>query len=311
MTRVLVTGSSGQLSICLAEAGPRTGIEVITAGRPSLDLTAPRSVTEAIARHRPDAIVNAAAYTAVDKAEAEPDAAFSVNGLGAGVVATAAESAGVPLIHISTDYVFDGSKSSPYCEEDEVAPASVYGRSKLEGERRVAAATPRHVILRTAWVHSPFGSNFVRTMLRLAASRTDITVVDDQTGSPTYAPHLAVAILAVVRKIGRLESGAPPIWGCYHAAGSGSTSWCGLARAVFSVSGRLGGPTAAIRPIATRDYPTAATRPANSRLDSTRLATVLGVALPDWRLGVEDCVTRLVTGALPDSSRTSGKDHSA
>ncbi|TIM17034.1 MAG: dTDP-4-dehydrorhamnose reductase, partial [Mesorhizobium sp.] len=184
--RLVVTGRDGQVAASLLEAGPAAaGVEVIAIGRPQLDLARPDTVIEAIAAAKPDIVVSAAAYTAVDQAEDEPDLAFAVNAVGAGKVAQAASRLGVPVIHLSTDYVFDGTKDAAYVETDATAPRSVYGASKLAGEQAVASANPHHLILRTAWVYSPFGKNFVKTMLRLAADRDEIAVVADQWGNPT------------------------------------------------------------------------------------------------------------------------------
>jgi dTDP-4-dehydrorhamnose reductase len=260
-------------------------------GRPALDLTAPASVLKTLADFKPDVIVNAAAYTAVDKAESEPDAAMALNANGPARLAEAAERMGAVLIHVSTDYVFDGSKATPYFEDDPTAPIGAYGRSKLAGEEAVRAAAPRHIILRTAWVHSPFGANFVKTMLRLAADRPEVRVVDDQIGSPTYAPHLAEAILAISRAVTADPANAR--FGTYHAAGAGAVTWCGMAREIMRVSASLGGPSATVTAITTADYPTAAVRPANSRLDCTKLAAAFGIALPPWQHGVAECVARL------------------
>jgi dTDP-4-dehydrorhamnose reductase len=190
--------------------------------------------------------------------------------------------------------VFDGRKVAPYVEGDPTGPINVYGRSKLEGEQRVAAGCKRHVILRTSWVFSPYGHNFVKTMLRLAAARPSLTVVDDQVGCPTCAPHLADAILKIALHI---NSAADPagLWGIYHAAGRGEATWYGFAREVFQASAKLGGPSASVTAITTADYPTPARRPQNSRLDGTKLATTFGVVLPDWRLGVQECVSQVVT----------------
>jgi dTDP-4-dehydrorhamnose reductase len=198
---------------------------------------------------------------------------------------------GAVLIHVSTDYVYDGTKATPYVEDDPTAPLGAYGRSKLAGEDAVRSAVRRHVILRTAWVHSPFGGNFVKTMLRLAGERPEVRVVDDQIGSPTYAPHLAEAILAIARIA--VEEPERRVWGTYHATGTGYVSWCGLAREVMRVSGAQGGPSANVVPITTADYPTPAKRPANSRLECSKLSKTFGVTLPDWQIGVSDCVMRL------------------
>lgn len=291
--KVLVTGGTGQVAKSLVSVGATSGARVIAVGRPSLDITVPESILDAINTNCPDVIVNAAAYTAVDRAESEPKLAHLVNAVGAENVSRAAQEAGVPIIHISTDYVFDGDKEDAYIETDATNPVSVYGRTKLEGEAAVAAANPRHVILRTAWVHSPFGDNFVRTMLRLAETRHTIGVVDDQTGSPTYAPHLAEAILTVAGLLA--ERNADDIcWGIYHATGTGETTWCGLAREVFTLSSSLGGPSAHVNQIATSAYPTPARRPANSRLVGDKLRRTFGVALPHWQDGAAACVSQLV-----------------
>ncbi len=290
--RILVAGSEGQLARSLRALSPPRGTEIIAVGRPDLDLLVPSTIEAAFDAARPDLVVNAAAYTAVDKAESEPEAALAVNAAGAEALALQCATRSLPIIHVSTDYVFDGSKPSAYREADPVSPLGAYGRSKLEGERRVAAACPQHVILRTAWVFSPYGQNFVKTMLRLAESRPEISVVDDQIGSPTYAPHLAAAILEVARSLARPEA---VTWGIYHAAGSGEATWCGLAREALGVSERLGGPTATVRAITTAEYPTPARRPANSRLDCTRLKAAFGVEMPPWREGVETCVRQLLS----------------
>ena len=292
--KMLVTGTSGQLAQSLLETGIAAGIDIIAIRRPQLDLAVPASIRHALADARPDIVVNAAAYTAVDKAESEPELALRINGDGAGVVAETCTRLGVPLIHISTDYVFDGSKAAPYLETDPTAPVSAYGRSKLAGEAAVAHACRRHVILRTSWVHSPFGNNFVKTMLRLGASKPQLGVVDDQLGCPTYAPHLAEAIVRIARRALSAPHDQVP-WGIYHAAGAGETTWCGFAREIFRLAASHGGPTPRVDAITTADYPTAAMRPANSRLDCTALERAFGARLPDWRDGARACVARLLS----------------
>lgn len=290
---VLVTGAEGQVARCLAEAAEACGCSVVAMGRPELDITRSETIAGAIAARRPDVIVNAAAYTAVDKAESEPEQAHLVNATGAGNVARAAHEAGIPVIHISTDYVYDGGKDGIYVETDATAPVNTYGRTKLAGEQAVAEATSRHIILRTSWVHSPFGNNFVKTMLRLAATRGELGVVEDQSGCPTYAPHLAVAILGIAKALH--ESGVrEERWGIYNACGSGETTWAGLAREAFRISAEIGGPHALVKPITTAQYPTPARRPQNSRLSCMKLQQNFGVALPDWRVGVAQCVNRLI-----------------
>ncbi|PWJ92740.1 dTDP-4-dehydrorhamnose reductase [Mesorhizobium loti] len=291
--RLVVTGREGQVAASLLEAGRgRAGVEVIAIGRPSLDLAKPDTVIDAIAAAKPDIVVSAAAYTAVDQAEDEPDLAFAVNAVGAGKVAEAARRLGVPVIHLSTDYVFDGSAAGAYVETDATGPRCVYGASKLAGEQAVAAANPRHLILRTAWVYSPFGKNFVKTMLRLAADRDEITVVADQWGNPTSALDIADAILHAAAQLhGNKGSDAS---GIYHLAGAGETNWSGFARHILDTSRVLGGPWARVRDIATMDYPTKARRPANSRLSSTKFASVFGSNAPDWRQSTEAVVHRVL-----------------
>lgn len=291
--KVLVTGSSGQLATSLRGAVKPEGLDLVMAGQAELDLAKPSSISEAMERNAPDLVVNAGAFTGVDKAESEPERAFAINGEGAGVLASMCAGRGIPIIHISTDYVFDGRKKGAYVESDATAPLGAYGRSKLEGEERIARSGARHVVLRTSWVHSPYGHNFVKTMLRLAATRPELGVVADQRGCPTFAPHLAEAVLGIAsRLLTDGEDRAPG--GIYHVAGSGETTWHGLAVEVFRCSAALGGPAAAVRPITTADYPTPAARPANSVLDCSKLARDYAIALPDWRLGVEECVRRLI-----------------
>jgi len=290
--RLLVAGAQGQLARAMIELAPSAAdITAFALGRPALDLTTPASVLKTLADFKPDVIVNAAAYTAVDKAESEPDAAMALNADGPARLAEAADRMGAVLIHISTDYVFDGSKATPYVEDDPTAPLGAYGRSKLAGEDAVRAGTGRHIILRTAWVHSPFGANFVKTMLHLAADRPEVRVVDDQIGSPTYAPHLAEVILAISRAV--TADPANVRFGTYHAAGSGAVTWCGMAREIIRVSASLGGPSATVTAITNADYPTPAPRPANSRLDCAKLAAAFGITLPPWQHGVAECVARL------------------
>lgn len=294
--RLLIAGWQGQLARALVEAAAaRPEIKAVALGRPGLDLVRPGTIHATLADTRPDIVINTAAYTAVDKAEQEETAAMALNAEGAGLIAAAAAKRGAAIIHISTDYVFDGAKPTPYVETDPTGPINAYGRSKLAGEQAVADVNPHHLILRTAWVHSPFGANFVKTMLRVGRERAEVRVVDDQTGSPTYAPHLARAILDIAAKVIAAGDGTP--WGVYHAAGSGTVSWCGLAREVFAQSARRGGPIPTVTAIPTSAYPTPARRPANSRLDCGKLATTFGVRLPDWQVGVEDCVTRLLSAS--------------
>ena len=292
--RLLITGWQGQLARSLVEAAAaRQEITALSLGRPALDLCARPSILRSLSDHTPDLIINTAAYTAVDKAETDREAAFALNRDGAAMLAEAAAAQGIPIIHVSTDYVFDGTKPTPYVETDPTGPRNVYGASKLAGEQAVAAANRRHIILRTAWVHSPFGQNFVKTMLRLAAARPRLGVVADQHGNPTYAPHLAAAIIGLAIKIKSLNYNDIQ-WGTYHATGSGETTWHGLAQAVFAHSKAAGGPAAEADPIPATAYPTPAARPANSRLDCGKLERNFAIRLPPWQDGAADCVARLL-----------------
>ena len=287
--RLVVTGREGQVATALARLDGCEGVQVIRLGRPELDLERPETIAPALQAARPDVVVSAAAYTAVDQAEREPETARRVNAVAPGLLAAAAARLGAPIVHLSTDYVFDGEKPSPYVETDPTGPVTVYGATKLEGERAVAAAHPRHAILRTAWVYAPYGKNFVRTMLRLAETREEIGVVGDQLGCPSYAPDIAQGVLQAARAL-RDGRGEP---GVYHMAGGGETSWAEFAAAIFDGSKARGGPSARVKIIATADYPTPAARPRNSRLDCARIASTFGVALPDWRSSLDCCLDGL------------------
>jgi dTDP-4-dehydrorhamnose reductase len=294
--RLLIAGWQGQIARGLVEAAPACpDVRACAVGRAALDICEARSIERALSQIEPSVVINSAAYTAVDKAETDVERAFALNRDGARMLAEAAAKRGIPIIHMSTDYVFDGSKAEPYVEDDETAPATVFGRSKLEGEAVVRSANPRHVILRTAWIYSPSGRNFVKSMLEQAASRDRVRVVDDQRGSPTYAPHLVAAILDVARQLSG-RKGADGPWGIYNAAGTGTTTWRSFAEEVFRRSAALGGPVAEVEPIASADYPTPAPRPANSQLDCSKLERTFGLRLPPWQEGVAECVERLVRG---------------
>jgi dTDP-4-dehydrorhamnose reductase len=291
--KVLVTGKEGQVARSLAVlAKGRRDIELVSAARPELDLARPETIAPVIQAARPDIVISAAAYTAVDQAEDEPDLAFAVNATGAGEVARAAAAIGAPVIHLSTDYVFDGKATRPYREDVATNPQGAYGASKLAGEKAVAAANPRHVIVRTAWVYSPFGKNFVKTMLRLAETRDEIAVVSDQWGNPTSAHDIAEGLLVACVHIGK--GGGANLWGTYHLAGAGDASWADFAEDIFKVSMELRGPSANVRRIKTSDYPTPARRPANSRLDIDRFLNVFGYASPRWRDSVSSTVGNLL-----------------
>ena len=285
MTRgaILVTGGSGQLAQALARAG---GERVQVIGRPAFDFERPDTLGEAIRARRPALVVNAAAYTAVDAAEAAPDEAARANATGPGVVAATCRTLGIPLVHVSTDYVFDGLRGAPYREDDATNPTGVYGATKLAGERAVLDGCPGAVVLRTSWVYAAAGKNFLLTMLNAARRVPRLRVVADQTGCPTNADDLAAATLAVA---GRLVTDAAScgqehgLGGIYHAAGQGETTWHGFATAIFAHAARHGWPAPAVDAIATADWPTPARRPPNSRLDCGKLASVFGVRLPAWQ----------------------------
>ena len=291
MMRIAVTGSKGQVATSLIErAGPET--EVVALGRPAFELTDRAAVLAGLEAARPDVVVNAAAYTAVDKAEAEEAAAVRVNGDGAGHVAEAAARLGVPLLHLSTDYVFDGALDRPYREDDPTAPAGAYGRSKLAGERLVAERCKDSVILRTAWVYSPFGANFVRTMLRLNETRDEVGVVADQRGNPTSALDIADALITIAARM--KGDASPALRGVFHMTGSGEGTWADLAETIFHQAAARGRRLTQVKRIATADYPTPARRPANSRLDNEKLTRVYGVKLPEWRQSAAGCCARLL-----------------
>ncbi|MBB2206607.1 dTDP-4-dehydrorhamnose reductase [Gluconacetobacter takamatsuzukensis] len=287
---ILVIGRSGQLATALARSG-RAGLHCI--GRPDVDFDRPETLAAAFAAHAPALVVNAAAWTAVDAAESDPEGAARANRDGPALLARLCADRGIPLIHVSTDYVFDGSKGAPYVETDPTSPRTVYGRSKAEGERAILAAHDRAIILRTSWVYSPYGRNFVRTMLNAGAKNPVLRVVGDQHGNPTSADDLADAILAIVDTIDR-DGWHDAYAGLFHAAGSGDTSWHGLAVAALQEAARAGQPMPEVLAIATADWPTPAARPQDSRLDCTRLHDVFGIRLPWWR----DSVARVVARSL-------------
>lgn len=290
--RVLVTGRDGQLARSLARRAPAwPGLSLLAVGRPELDLERPSSIAGAIAAAAPDVVINAAAYTAVDQAEDEPDRAFRINCTAAGEVAAAARRAGARIVQISTDYVYDGTGEGPRAETDTTRPLGVYGRSKLEGELRVAEANPDHVVLRTAWVYSALGRNFVRTMLAAAERGEALDVVADQRGSPTAAADLADGILTLVaawRDSPRLGLGRT-----YHLAGTGEASWFDFATAIFEEADRNGLPAAAVKPVRSADRPSRAPRPASSVLDSGRFAADFGYRAPLWRQSTAAVIAEL------------------
>lgn len=292
--RIVVTGQKGQIVTALLEvAASDPRIIILPLARPQLDLTRLSDIASILDAAAPDLVINAAAYTAVDKAESDPDMALLVNGAAAGAVAAACARRHVPVIQLSTDFVFDGEAKAPYREDAATAPLNVYGASKLLGEQLVAASNPRHLIVRTSWVISPFGHNFAATMLRLGAERASVSVVDDQHAAPTYAPDAATALLALAQTMAQ-SSIDDPRWGIYHLTNQGSTTWCGLAREIFRCAAAGGAPVPAVAAIPTSGYPTPARRPKNSRLDTQKLATIFDIVLPPWQQGVAACVGRLL-----------------
>ncbi len=288
--RIAVTGLNGQLALSLRERAAARGFEAGFAGRPDVDFERLETIGPALEALRPDVIVNAAAYTMVDQAEAEEAVAARINGEAAGEVAAQAARLGAPIIHISTDYVFDGLADRPYREEDPVSPLGAYGRSKLAGEIAVAKATPDHVILRTAWIYSPFGKNFVRTMLALGLKNDVLGVVADQVGNPSYAPDIAEGVLSVAQglKDGRGH------FGIFHMAGAGDAAWADLAEETFRLAAAHGRAPMRVNRIGAAEYPTAAKRPSNSRLDCAKLLKAYGLALPHWRDATRRCVARIL-----------------
>ncbi|WP_070884652.1 dTDP-4-dehydrorhamnose reductase [Pseudomonas argentinensis] len=284
--RILVLGRNGQVS---RELQMRLGSrhELIVLGREQLDLADTVHLREAVRRLQPQLIINAAAHTAVDAAESEPEAAFAINAVAPGILAEEAVALDVPLIHYSTDYVFDGSKATAYDEDDVANPLGVYGRSKLAGEQAISAVGGKHLILRTSWVYSRHGRNFLLTMQRLLQEREQLSVVADQIGAPTWAGSIAAATGQLIERWQRAQGEA---WGIYHFSARGETSWFGFAEAIAAQLLAQGKSVAALKPIATTDYPTPARRPLNSRLDCSRLERDWGVRLPDWHDGLLQCL---------------------
>ncbi len=287
---LLVFGAGGQVGQELLALAAARDLPVTGVTRAQADIADADAVAVLIHATRPRLIVNAAAYTAVARAESEPHAAQAGNVTGPTVLARAADAAGVPLLHLSTDYVFDGSKHGAYTEDDPIAPLGVYGRTKAEGEARVRAAATRHVILRTAWVYGAYGNNFLKTMLRLAGERDRLRVVGDQHGCPTATIDIAEAILAVDRAFAEGRH----TYGTLHFAGTGDTSWHGFAEAIVAAQASRTGCNPPVDAITTAEYPTPARRPVNSRLASDRFADVYGYRAAPWRDRVGEVVARLV-----------------
>jgi len=284
--KILVSGRNGQVAQALQSALGDLG-QLHLLGRDQLDLAHPDRIAAQVRALAPDLIVNAAAHTAVDQAESEPELAFAINAQAPGVLAEEAARLGVPLIHYSTDYVFDGSKAAPYTEDDAPNPLGVYGQSKLAGERAITAVGGQHLILRTSWVYSTHGRNFLLTMLRLLQEKPELRVVADQIGAPTWAATIAASTRQLIE---RWQSGQAGAWGTYHLTARGETSWFGFAQAIGEHLKAQGKPCASLLPIPSSEYPTPARRPLNSRLDCSRLQQQWQVGQPDWHQALIDCL---------------------
>lgn len=284
--RILINGQHGQVSRelqqCLGDMG-----QLHALGRDQMDLADPERIRQQVRALAPDLIINAAAHTAVDLAESEPEPAFAINARAPGILAEEAARLGVPLIHFSTDYVFDGSKATPYTEDDKPNPLCVYGRSKLAGEQAISAVGGQHLILRTSWVYSRHGHNFLLTMQRLLQEKPQLRIVADQIGAPTWAGTLAHSTRALIE---RWQAGQAGDWGIYHLTAQGETSWFGFAQAIGAHLKAQGLPCAELLPIVSSEYPTPARRPLNSRLDCSRLQHQWQVSQPHWQQALIDCL---------------------
>ncbi|ARQ77045.1 dTDP-4-dehydrorhamnose reductase [Pseudomonas fragi] len=284
--KILISGKTGQVAVELQKHLAGLG-ELIVLGRDVLDLSQPDQIRAQVRAHKPDLLIIAAAHTAVDQAENEPELAFTINAIAPGVFAEEAAAQGIPLIHYSTDYVFDGRKPAPYTEDDATNPLGVYGKSKLAGELAIAASGAQHLILRTSWVYSTHGKNFLLTMQRLLQERSELRVVADQIGAPTWAGTIAQSTRALIE---RWQSGDAAAWGTYHLTASGETSWFGFTQAIAGHLTAQGKACATLEPIPASAYPTPAARPQNSRLDCSKLAREWGVAQPDWEAALSACL---------------------
>lgn len=289
---ILIVGRNGQLARCLRDLAVLRGVPAVALGRNELDLEVREAVNRTIAATAPSVIINTAAYTAVDQAESEVTRAFSINRDGAAVLADIAWQRNIPFVHLSTDYVFDGAKQGAYDETDVPAPLNAYGASKLAGEAAVLAAHPLATVIRSAWIYSPYGSNFVRTMLRLSQTRPTIKVVCDQHGNPTSAFELAAVLLQIAER--SLTDDRRKMAGIFHLAAEGAAAWHGFAEAIFDSLSRRGLQPPRLEAITTEEYPCAARRPLNSRLDSSKAERVFGIRLPVWRRSLETCLDQLV-----------------
>ena len=295
---ILITGGSGQLGNALADLAAERRLAFKSVSRPEFDFEDPASIDACFAAAKPDLVINAAAYTAVDAAETHVEAATAGNHTGPLRLAQLCEAAGIPFIHVSTDYVFDGAKGAPYVETDPTGPTGVYGATKRDGEEAIMATHAKAIILRTAWVYAAHGKNFARTMLGAGRKLPKLRVVADQHGTPTAAPDLARAILDIALKL-KTSGWQEGYKGIYHATGTGETSWHGFATRIFEAAAALGQPAPALEAITTADWPTPARRPADSRLDCTKLTQVFGVSLPEWTLSLPPIVAKLLEMDTP------------
>jgi dTDP-4-dehydrorhamnose reductase len=287
--RVLLLGGTGQVGTEIRRLAS-VGVDLDAPSRERLDLTRSGDIARAVSAQPWDAVINAAAYTEVDRAESEEALAFAINAQACETVATETARHGIPLIHISTDYVYDGRKGAPYVEADPVAPLNVYGRSKLAGERAIAAGNSRHIILRTSWVYSAHRKNFVKTILRLAAERDRLTIVDDQRGCPTAARDIATACIALAH---RIASGPETGFGIYHFAGDGETTWFAFAKTIIELAGHTLARRPDVVPIKTSQYPTPAVRPTDTRLDCTAISEAFGLKGRPWKNALAETVAEL------------------
>lgn len=283
--RVLVTGAKGQVGSELIQQGGELGLQMLAAGHDELDITRQNRVNSFVQAHRPDIVINAAAYTAVDQAESEPGLAYAINRDGAAYLAQACAENNIPLLHISTDYIFDGLKEGAYSETDSPNPKGIYGKSKLEGDRAIESIMRQHLILRVSWVFGANGNNFVKTMMRLGNEQDVLRVVVDQHGGPTWAGAIASTLLNLVNRWG---GGEAILWGTYHYSGQPTTTWQAFAEAIFEQAEKLGmiDRRPRVESITTAEYPTPAQRPLNSVFDCKKIALELGISQPDWRIGL-------------------------
>lgn len=291
--RILLLGGTGQVGTEIRALASAGSIEVAAPDLAELDLTDTSALTKAVRAGPWDAVINAAAYTDVDRAESEEPVAFAVNGDAPSRLAAETERRGIPLIHISTDYVFDGRKGEPYVEHDRTSPLNAYGRTKLAGEQGVLAAGPRHIILRTSWVYSPYGRNFVKTILRLGGERESLNIVADQRGCPTAARDIAGACLEIARRCASTPDRVP--YGLYHFTGAGEASWFEFASEIIDLAKGSLARVPRVLPIGTADYPTPATRPLDSRLNCAAITRAFGFKLRPWRAALAETVDRLLT----------------